>query len=224
MVARGRALLERLARRRSVREFSPDPVPRELIEMAIAAANTAPSGANRQPWHFVASPTRRSRPRSASRPRRRSASSTRAAGRRRRGSRRSRRSEPVGGNRFSRPLRGWWRSSNRSSRGPRTAPRARTTTSTRASASPAVCSSRPSTRWVSRPSPTLRSRCGFSPRSSAGPDNERPFILFPVGYPHPDCQVPSISKKDLVAVSSWFEDAVTLQGPSSSTTPHPRFV
>ena len=38
------------------------------------------------------------------------------------------------------------------------------------------------------------------------PDNERPFILFPVGYPHPECQVPSITKKDLSAVSTWFED------------------
>lgn len=42
-----------VARRRSVREFSPRPVPRELIEMALCAAGTAPSGANLQPWHFV---------------------------------------------------------------------------------------------------------------------------------------------------------------------------
>ena len=40
--------------RRSVRFFSSDPVPREAIETAIAAAHSAPSGANRQPWHFVA--------------------------------------------------------------------------------------------------------------------------------------------------------------------------
>ena len=40
-------------RRRTVREFSPRPVPREIIEMALRAANTAPSGANLQPWHFV---------------------------------------------------------------------------------------------------------------------------------------------------------------------------
>ena len=54
MVTRGRRFLERLARRRSVRDFAADKVPRELVELAIAAANTAPSGANRQPWHFVA--------------------------------------------------------------------------------------------------------------------------------------------------------------------------
>lgn len=43
-----------LARRRSVRDFSPEPVPRELVATCIAAAGTAPSGANQQPWRFVA--------------------------------------------------------------------------------------------------------------------------------------------------------------------------
>jgi len=40
-------------RRRTVREFSDRPVPREVIEDCLCAANTAPSGANMQPWHFV---------------------------------------------------------------------------------------------------------------------------------------------------------------------------
>jgi iodotyrosine deiodinase len=44
---------QRLSTRRSVREFSPDPVPVELIENAIRCAGTAPSGANKQPWTFV---------------------------------------------------------------------------------------------------------------------------------------------------------------------------
>ena len=52
--ARGRGFLEEMLRRRSVREFAPDPVPRELVELAIRAAASAPSGANRQPWRFVA--------------------------------------------------------------------------------------------------------------------------------------------------------------------------
>lgn len=42
-----------LDRRRSVRDFSDDPVPREAVEYAIRAASTAPSGAHRQPWTFV---------------------------------------------------------------------------------------------------------------------------------------------------------------------------
>jgi iodotyrosine deiodinase len=54
MLRRGRELCVELAHRRSVREFSPDPVPRELIELAIVTASTAPSGAHRQPWRFVA--------------------------------------------------------------------------------------------------------------------------------------------------------------------------
>ncbi len=39
--------------RRSVREFSDRPVPRDIVEMALRAAGTAPSGANLQPWHMV---------------------------------------------------------------------------------------------------------------------------------------------------------------------------
>ncbi|MEM8981898.1 MAG: nitroreductase family protein [Pseudomonadota bacterium] len=40
-------------RRRTVRDFSSKAVPRDVIETALLAANTAPSGANLQPWHFV---------------------------------------------------------------------------------------------------------------------------------------------------------------------------
>ncbi|MET9628613.1 nitroreductase family protein [Lentzea sp. NPDC006480] len=51
---RGKAFHELLDGRRSVRWFSPDPVPVEAIELAVQAANTAPSGAHQQPWRFVA--------------------------------------------------------------------------------------------------------------------------------------------------------------------------
>lgn len=54
MRRRSRAFADELARRRTVRDFSPRPVPREIIEECIRAAGTAPNGANRQPWHFVA--------------------------------------------------------------------------------------------------------------------------------------------------------------------------
>ncbi len=47
-------LLSVMSRRRSVRAFSERPVPLELIETIIATAGTAPSGANKQPWRFVA--------------------------------------------------------------------------------------------------------------------------------------------------------------------------
>lgn len=44
---------EDVSRRRTVRQFSDRPVPRDIIESALHAAGTAPSGANLQPWHFV---------------------------------------------------------------------------------------------------------------------------------------------------------------------------
>lgn len=53
MHARAVAFLTEMRTRRSVRDFAPDPVPRELIEAAIATAASAPSGANHQPWHFM---------------------------------------------------------------------------------------------------------------------------------------------------------------------------
>jgi iodotyrosine deiodinase len=54
MLRRAQDFYEEMDRRRSVRFFSADPVPRELIELAIRTASTAPSGAHRQPWKFVA--------------------------------------------------------------------------------------------------------------------------------------------------------------------------
>ena len=53
-IARARLAYRRLATRRSCRAFATAPVPREIIEYAIGAAGTAPSGANHQPWHFAA--------------------------------------------------------------------------------------------------------------------------------------------------------------------------
>jgi iodotyrosine deiodinase len=51
--ARARAFLAVVQRRRTVREYASDPVPMDLIDTAIEAAGSAPSGANRQPWRFV---------------------------------------------------------------------------------------------------------------------------------------------------------------------------
>jgi iodotyrosine deiodinase len=52
-IAAARAFREAVATRRSCRMFSASPVPREVIEEAILAAGTGPSGANHQPWHFA---------------------------------------------------------------------------------------------------------------------------------------------------------------------------
>lgn len=50
---RSEEFLSRIAARRSVRDFSDEPVPFALIRNAVQAAASAPSGANRQPWRFV---------------------------------------------------------------------------------------------------------------------------------------------------------------------------
>ena len=53
MTQRAFAFREQMQHRRTVRQFSDRPVPREIIEQCVRAAATAPSGANLQPWHFV---------------------------------------------------------------------------------------------------------------------------------------------------------------------------
>lgn len=51
---RAQAFAAELASRRTVRDYSPRSVPRAVIEVCLSAAGTAPSGANQQPWRFVA--------------------------------------------------------------------------------------------------------------------------------------------------------------------------
>jgi iodotyrosine deiodinase len=53
MCQHAEAFYQRMRGRRSVRHFAPDPVPRRVIERALLTAGTAPSGANKQPWHFA---------------------------------------------------------------------------------------------------------------------------------------------------------------------------
>jgi iodotyrosine deiodinase len=52
-LARSQEFVDCMRTRRSVRQFSREPVPFELVANAVAAAGTAPSGANQQPWTFV---------------------------------------------------------------------------------------------------------------------------------------------------------------------------
>lgn len=51
---RAASFLQDINRRRTVRDFSAEPVPRDIIETCLRAAGCAPSGANQQPWRFVA--------------------------------------------------------------------------------------------------------------------------------------------------------------------------
>lgn len=54
MRSRSTALLAEMTARRSCRAFSAEPIPSEIIEAVIAVGHSAPSGANRKPWRFVA--------------------------------------------------------------------------------------------------------------------------------------------------------------------------
>jgi len=54
MVERAERFLAEMKTRHTVRDFAATPVPRTVIEACIATAGRAPSGANHQPWHFVA--------------------------------------------------------------------------------------------------------------------------------------------------------------------------
>ena len=54
LLGHAREFYERMQQRRTLRDFSSRAVPREVIEYCLRAAGTAPSGANLQPWHFVA--------------------------------------------------------------------------------------------------------------------------------------------------------------------------
>lgn len=53
MKKRAKEFYELMKKRRTVRDFSDRPVPKEIIEKSILAAGTAPNGANKQPWHFA---------------------------------------------------------------------------------------------------------------------------------------------------------------------------
>jgi iodotyrosine deiodinase len=53
MKARSAAFREHMQRRRTVRSFSSEPIPEGILEDAVAVAASAPSGANQQPWTFV---------------------------------------------------------------------------------------------------------------------------------------------------------------------------
>ena len=52
-IARAEAFRDAIRSRRTVRDFAPAPVPMAAVRAAIESAGSAPSGANRQPWHFV---------------------------------------------------------------------------------------------------------------------------------------------------------------------------
>jgi nitroreductase len=200
---RGRAFSESMRTRRSVRQFAPDPVPREALELAIAAGHSAPSGANRQPWHFVA------------------VSDPEIKAEIRRAAEAEEREFYEGGRATDEwldalaPLGTGWRKPFletapwlvavfKEVHGVASDGSKITNYSVNESVGIAcglfiaALHQMGLVTLTHTPQPMR-----FLGRILARPANERPFILFPVGYPAKDCRVPAISKKPLDEVTTW---------------------
>ena len=197
------AFLQRMRMRRSVRQFSSEPVPFELITNAIAAAGRAPSGANQQPWTFVvvADPQVKREIRIAAEVEERISYEERMG------------QEWLG---TLKPFGTDWRKPHIED-----APylivvfehvygltadedgqeRRHKHYYTRESVGIAVGVLLAGLQLAGLATLThTPSPMGFLAQILGRPHNERPFVLIPVGYPAPDCVVPQISKKPLAEI------------------------
>jgi iodotyrosine deiodinase len=202
-VSRGQAFYASMDERRSVRFFSDEPVPREAIELAIKTASTAPSGAHRQPWTFVVirdAEIKKQIRIAAEDEERRSYEGGRM---------------PPDWLEALAPLGTDWRKPYLE-----TAPYivvqfeqitgfdaegnsqknyyVRESCGIAAGMFIAALHQMGLATLTHTPSPM-----GFLSEILGRPKNERPFILFPVGYPTPDATVPDIARKPLDRVSVW---------------------
>lgn len=204
MRTRAQEILGRLRSRRSVRDFATDAVPRELIEAAIASACTAPSGANRQPWHFVAisEPELKRRIRDAAEAEEREFyDGGRAPG------------EwlealaPLGTGPSKPHLTDapWLVAVFKEIHGVADDGTKITNYYVNESVGIACGLFITALHWMGLATLTHTPQpMRFLNQLLDRPANERPFILFPVGYPAEDCQVPAISKKPLADVTTWY--------------------
>ena len=203
---RAAAFRSELASRRSVRMFSADPVPRELIEHAIMTAASAPSGAHQQPWTFVAvsDPAIKRRIRVA------------AEAEERRNYEGGRMPPewlaalaPLGTD-WHKPflevapwivvvfeqVHGWFPNGSI-----RKHYYARESVGIACGLFIAAIHRMGLATLTHTPSPM-----GFLNRVLERPKNERPFVLLPVGYPADDCVVPDIRRKSLAEVAVFVEE------------------
>ncbi len=207
MLADGADFARTMANRRSVRHYSSDPVPREMIGLAVAAAHCAPSGANRQPWHFVA------------------VSDPVVKGQIRRAAEQVEREFYEGGRATDEwlealaPLGTGWQKPYLEE-----APwlvvvfkelygvgaEGKKVTNYYVNESVGIACGlfiaavhRMGLATLTHTPQPMR----FLGEILNRPTNERPFILFPVGYPAAGCRVPELSKKPLTEVTTWLTES-----------------
>lgn len=205
VVARAREFYEHMDTRRSVRMFRDRPVPREAVEDAIRAASTAPSGAHRQPWTFalIGDPDLKHRIRLAAEEEER----TNYEGGR----------LPDDWLEALAPLGTGWQKPyldtvpwivvlfeqryGIDSSGARTKNfYVKESVGIAAGVFIAAIHQMGLATLPHTPSPMA-----FLSRELQRPENERPFALFPIGYPASDCVVPDIHRKTLDAVMVTFD-------------------
>lgn len=205
MLERAEQFFHEMDARRSVRHFSPEPVPRVLIEWAVRTASTAPSGAHRQPWTFVAvgDPELKRQIRLAAETEERQSYE---GGR-----------MPDDWLEALAPLGTDWHKEYleivpwivvvfEALHGHQADGRIRKNYYTKESVGMAcglfsaalhhmgLCT------LTHTPSPM-----GFLGRLLGRPNHERPYVLFPIGYAAADCQVPDLRRKGLDEVAVWHE-------------------
>ena len=204
MLARATAFRQMMQRRRSIRMFSDRAVDRTIIAEAIQAAGTAPSGANQQPWHFcaISNPDMKRRIRIAAEQEEAKFYGGRAP------------QEwldalaPLGTD-ASKPfldIAPWlivcfaqsWQVAEDGSKGK----------NYYVSESTGIAVGMLITAIHNAGLVTLThtpSPMGFLGEICGRGDNERAFLLLPVGYPADDCEVPIITKKPLDQIATFFE-------------------
>ena len=211
VVSRAEALFRGFDARRSVRHFSDDPVPREAIEWAIRCASTAPSGAHLQPWRFVAiaDPTRKKQLRHAVEEEERHTYEARM---------------PEAWRQAIAPMGTTWEkpylevvpwvviafaeAHRVGEEGTR-----ETNYYVKESVGLACGFFIAALHQMGLATlPHTPSPMGFLTTFCGRPPNERPFILFPVGFPTRDCRVPDITRKPLSEVAVFDEDLPPLAG------------
>lgn len=202
MALRADGFRREMAARRSVRHFAADPVPRRLIETAIRTASTAPSGANRQPWRFVAV----SRPETKRRIRIAAEEEERRSYENRMPPEWIEALEPLGTD-WRKPYLEtvpWIVVVFEEVHGVQADGRPRKNYYVKESVGIACGLFVAALHHMGLATLThTPSPMGFLREILGRPRHERPFILFPIGYPAPDAMVPDIARKPLEEVAVW---------------------